>query len=90
MIIMLPDKEGVREYLKKNGYDGLYNIWGGCACDLRDLFCCGAYDKEECKPGIRVGCKCGNRCKYHIIPKSTRIRKYCGKDNAEKFKYYSL
>jgi hypothetical protein len=34
----------VREYLKKNGYDGLCNKNGECSCDLADLMPCGFQD----------------------------------------------
>lgn len=40
----------VREYLAKNGYDGLYNDAGDCACKLDNLFVCDQVG-TECSAG---------------------------------------
>ena len=34
----------VREYLEKNGHDGLFNENGGCGCDLKEFMECGFQD----------------------------------------------
>ncbi len=47
--------EIVRRYLEKNGYDGLFNPWMGCACKLDDLFPCDVND-GMCQPGHFVPC----------------------------------
>jgi len=65
-------KEIVTEYLKANGYDGLWCADGGCACIIGDLApCCGNMD--ECEPGYRVECDpetctLGGDCEFHISP----------------------
>jgi hypothetical protein len=61
------------EYLKSNGYDGLYNDEGFCACELNDLAPCEDLSFMECKPGYKVPCiksECenGGECKFHIGP----------------------
>ena len=47
----------VLEYLKKNGFDGLFND-NECACDLADLCPCDS-EIEECQPGHKKPCDCG-------------------------------
>ena len=42
----------VKDYLKENQYDGLYNSDGECACELSDFRPCGE-SFCECKPGIK-------------------------------------
>ena len=37
-------KQIVREYLEKNGYDGLYSENGRCGCDFEDFMPCGFQD----------------------------------------------
>jgi len=57
-------KDIIIEYLKNNGYDGLYNRWGQCACLIDDLVpCCGGID--ECEPGYvhKSDCICKN-CRH--------------------------
>jgi len=56
----------VEDYLKTNGYDGLYNAAADCACDLSDLMPCG-FDCSACKPGYRVPCRCGENCLFDIV-----------------------
>lgn len=41
----------VANYLRENGYDGLYNP-GVCACELSDLRPCDS-EFAECKPGVK-------------------------------------
>ena len=45
----------VEEYLKRNGFDGLYNFFEPCGCKLGDLMPC-SDDCSACKPGYKVDC----------------------------------
>jgi len=48
-------KEIVKEYLAKNGYDGLYGDECGSGCQIDDLIPCGEYcNYSDCKPGYAV------------------------------------
>lgn len=61
----------VREYLKTNGYDGLYNP-ETCACEVDALMPCDEPSMGECSPGYKVsGCEewCGMGCPWHITAK---------------------
>lgn len=61
----------VEEYLKKNGYDGLYSVYDQCECLLGDIMPCTCKYLvdilDSCYPGYRQnveGCKiCGTVCK---------------------------
>ena len=60
-------EEIVAEYLKANGYDGLYED-GECSCQIGDIAPC---DESfgDCKAGYKVpGCTddCSSGCEYHI------------------------
>ena len=45
----------VKEYLKENEFDGLYNPDGECACEINDLQpCCENF--SECRPGYIKTC----------------------------------
>ena len=46
-------KQIVEEYLKKNGFDGLFNDVGDCACCLDDLCTCNNEGIENCKCGYK-------------------------------------
>lgn len=47
-----PNLEGlVSDWLKKNGYDGLYNTCGECACLSSDLAPCENPNFDRCKAG---------------------------------------
>ena len=48
-------REIVAEYLRANGYDGLWSPNHWCACLLGDLMPC-EDDGNECEPGYRVDC----------------------------------
>jgi hypothetical protein len=68
----------VTEYLKANGYDGLYSEAGECCCSLGDeLFPCALV--QNCTAGYRVPCH-GCYCEYddgphyHIGPKKEKHR----------------
>ena len=56
------------EYLKANGFDGLFND-NDCACSINDLMPC---DEPglDCQPGFKFPCPedCGEH-DYHIGPK---------------------
>lgn len=43
-------KEIITEYLKQNGFDGLYHSDSDCACRIDDLFTCGCCI-GECRAG---------------------------------------
>lgn len=55
-------KEIVADYLKANGYDGIFNETAHCACDLDDLMPCWHNNADECEPGYKV--KCGGCDEY--------------------------
>ena len=62
-------EEIVRDYLKENGYDGLCEHIGACACSVDDLAPCGEI-QNDCEAGTRTeGCddECGEGCKFHIL-----------------------
>jgi len=66
-------KEIVVEYLKANGYGGLYSNDGSCACTLGDLIPC-EWSIEDCRPGVIVAypdhkCPCGQGCDFHVVEK---------------------
>lgn len=43
----------VKEYLEKNGFDGLWNPFGECACEISELMPCDG-NCAECRPGYKV------------------------------------
>ena len=45
--------EIVTEYLKSHGYDGLYDSWGECGCELADLMPCGELH-GDCESGHKL------------------------------------
>ena len=57
-------KEIVKEYLEKNGYDGLYNDCD-CGCVVDDLMPCGE-PGFFCEPGYFGPCMCGDNHNFHI------------------------
>ncbi len=59
--------EAIKDYLVKNGFDGLCH--DDCGCQLSDFRPCGEDDNiPYCEPGYKVeGCTCGLGCKFHII-----------------------
>ena len=57
----------IAEYLKFNGYDGLY--CDECGCELSDLMPCGGEWAIDCVAGYKHdGCTedCGKGCDFHI------------------------
>ena len=59
----------VREYLEKNGFDGLFNE-DACGCLKDDLFPC-ENPEEDCIPGYRHPCTCGDH-DWHIGTKEMK------------------
>lgn len=52
-------EEIVLKYLKKNGFDGLFNPNLDCGCEKDDLFaCCLGDNTVECIPGYKCNQKC--------------------------------
>lgn len=60
----------VRKAIIDGGFDGLFNDWGECSCDLADLFPCGECH-EDCEMGVKAPCpeECGEGCDFHIVAK---------------------
>lgn len=58
-------KEIVVEYLKKNGYDGLYNEDIECGCGIEDIPLCDETNINECKAGYK--CKLNKRNKENCF-----------------------
>lgn len=62
-------REIIAEYLKKNGFDGLFNADADCGCSLTDpeadFMACGGEGCHECSPGYQHPCDCGDH-DYHI------------------------
>lgn len=48
--------EIVKEWLKANGYDGLFNAEEECGCDLSDLMPCDDDAIGMCSAGYKVNC----------------------------------
>lgn len=65
--VLVDVKKIVTKYLMENGFDGLYNDWTGCGCEVSDLCPCESENFLSCKPGMRVPCPddcgCGG---FHI------------------------
>lgn len=45
--------EVIKEYLEKNGFDGLYNNDNECGCELPDLAPC-MNDISQCEVGYKI------------------------------------
>lgn len=58
-------KEIIKEYLEKNGYDGLF-LPGNCACKKNDLMPCDV-NFSECIPGYLYKCDCGARMNKYAV-----------------------
>lgn len=64
-------KDIVQEYLDKNGYEGLTNQAGECACLKDELAPCCADGIMDCEAGHKVPCNpetcaVGGGCEWHI------------------------
>lgn len=56
----------VRDYLERNGYDGLCDP-GECSCGLGSLMHCDS-PNQDCVAGHKVPCECSEDCGWHIAP----------------------
>ena len=61
-------KSIVKQYLRKNNFDGLCHIDGECACDLSDLAPCD-HISLDCEPGYKLPCECEEEHLFHITTK---------------------
>lgn len=61
-------REILKEWLKAQGYDGLFSEDGGCSCLLADLAPCGDVS-GECQAGYKVPCppECGDGHDFHVV-----------------------
>ena len=55
-------KEIVKDYLEKNGYDGLCSE--NCGCGLDDFMPCEDCDTETCKPSYKHICNGRENCLF--------------------------
>ncbi len=65
-------REMVEHRLRADGFDGLWQCGGECACELGDLFPCGE-PNSNCNAGYRgpctgMGCAADGDCDFHIGP----------------------
>jgi hypothetical protein len=67
----------IREYLEKNGYDGLYNSDLECGCEVDDLAPCDNVG-HDCAAGYKYPCVCGDH-DYDVGPEEERDRVLLGK-----------
>ncbi|MFA5558897.1 MAG: hypothetical protein WDA59_05480 [Methanofastidiosum sp.] len=60
-------KKIVENWLKENGYTGLYNEAGICGCEIDDLMPCAGADNwnsiDDCMPGFKT--VCGEKCQWY-------------------------
>ena len=68
----------VKFFLRQEGYDGLYDDGGECACEIADIAPCGSM-KETCLAGYRYWCE-DSDCEY---TKDVRKHWHMRKDKAE-------
>ena len=65
--------EIIENYLKENGYDGLFNSDFECGCETGGLFSECREPQEDCRAGYKVPCdgKCDDpdTCEFHIVDK---------------------
>ena len=59
--------EIVKEYLIQNGYDGLYNTAGECACLIEDLTPCSEVCSDY-ESGYKGLCLCGGDHDFDLTP----------------------
>ena len=66
-------------YLKENGYDGLF-FSGECACLIDDLARCSLMDME-CEPGYIGKCTCERNCTFDMYAEKPQKgnKEYLGK-----------
>ena len=58
-------KEIITLYLKAQGFDGLYNADWECGCLLDDLMPCNGEQIQNCEPGYKLPCDCGDH-DFHV------------------------
>ena len=70
----------MEKYLKDNGFDGLFNEDGECACSLGDeLIPCGELC-VECQAGYKVPCSKSDECEnydphdWHMVEKKPEVK----------------
>lgn len=75
-------KEIVRQYLNKNGFDGLCEEYSQCACEKPDLMSCEEGGLPSCEPGYKItcadvkeGCDYGDECRFHITTEKPKGEK---------------
>jgi hypothetical protein len=61
-------REILEKNLRENGFDGLVQQDGECACEIGELVPCES-DFTSCRPGYKVNCACGMGCDFHITEK---------------------
>lgn len=59
-------KEIVIEHLKRFSYDGLYNPYESCGCEIDDLMPCDNCGISDCEPGYKSPCDCEDEHDFHI------------------------
>lgn len=63
----------VEDWLKSNGYDGLFNADVHCGCKLDDLMPCGE-PTSDCQAGYLVNNPgCSEGCNWHIQKDNPRV-----------------
>src|SRR3990167_7830698 len=72
-------QETIKNYLKDNGFDGLFSVDGGCACILDDLFPCSEFCLIFCQPGYKAACACGDH-DFHVQFDKPSLSPKCGKE----------
>ncbi len=78
-------KEITEQYLKANGYDGLYNENGECGCERGDLMPCDCSGIEDCEPAMQHYCPA---CGESIFVPISSLEKLCRKlDEKQKSKW---
>lgn len=69
-------KEILKDYLVKNGFDGLCHDWMECGCEINDLCPCLENDISSCEPAYKTKCNCEKDvCGWHMTtekPKEQR------------------
>ena len=75
-------REIVAEWLKANGFDGLYGY--DCGCTVDDLMPCSSEGLERCEAGYKTKCDpehcaADGDCDFHIGPAPEKPEKESGK-----------
>ena len=65
-------RELLEKTLQENGFDGLLQEDGECACQIGDLVPCES-DFTNCKPGYKTLCNCNMGCDFHITTRPTPL-----------------